>query len=86
MFLDRGGNRGELSEISRLLDRDGNRGQLSEISPLSGQMWQQRRVFRNKSTFWTEVAIETCFQNKPTQQDKDNVLRVAVPAFVFRIE
>ena len=32
------------------------------------------------------VATEACFQNKPTQYDKDNVLRVAVSMFVFRVE
>ena len=51
-------------------DRGGNRGKFPEISPL----------------FWIEVITEACFQNKPTQQDKGNVLRVAVSTFAFRIE
>ena len=39
-----------------------------------------------KPTFWTEVMTEVCFHNKPDQQDKGNVQRVAVSRFVFRIK
>ena len=59
-----------LNYKANFLDRGGNRGEF----------------FRKKPTFWTDEATDACFQNNPTQQDKDNVLRVAVSTFVFRIE
>ena len=49
---------------AHFLDRDGNRDEFSQKNPLFGQMLQQSRVFRNKPTFWTEVATEASFQKQ----------------------
>ena len=53
--LDRGGNRGEFSEISPFLDRGGNRGDFSEISPLFGQRWQQGHGFKISALSRTKI-------------------------------
>ena len=63
-LLDRDVNSAEMSRNKPTFwpgDRGGNRDEFSEIRPISGQMCQQRRVFINKPTFWTEVATEAIF-------------------------